>query len=104
MPLSLFSSTRPRVLVGLLACVLLGAGVLAPNVAVGQAAADAPTLDEADYGKWERLGGATLSPEGDWMATPIRRMNDNHELRIHHTEQDSTITVDFGRDPSFSAD
>jgi len=88
----------------LLLCVLLGVGLLGPNLAAGQAATDAPTLDEADYGKWERLGGATLSPEGDWMATPIRRMNDNHELRIHHTRQDSTITVAFGRSPSFSAD
>ncbi|HKL89031.1 MAG TPA: hypothetical protein VJ884_08485, partial [Salinibacter sp.] len=104
MPPSLFSSTRPRVLAGLLACALLGTGLLAPSVAVGQAAADAPTLDEVDYGKWERLGGATLSPDGTWMATPVRRINDKNELRIHHTRQDSTITVDFGRDPSFSTD
>ena len=65
--------------------------------------ADAP-LDEADYGQWERLGGATLSPEGTWMATPIRRVNGNHELRIHHTRRDTTRTVAFGRSPAFSAD
>ncbi|MEF8817935.1 MAG: S9 family peptidase, partial [Salinibacter sp.] len=62
------------------------------------------TLDEVDYGQWERLGGATLSPEGTWMATPIRRVNGNHELRIHHTRRDTTRTVAFGRSPAFSAD
>jgi dipeptidyl aminopeptidase/acylaminoacyl peptidase len=62
-----------------------------------------PLLDEADYGQWERLGGATLAPEGTWMAVPVRRVNGNHELRIHHTEQDSMRAVDFGGNPEFSS-
>jgi len=95
--------TAPRVasqciLAGLLLLSLLGLG---PDPAVGQ---QRPTLDESDYGAWERLGGATLSPEGTWMAVPIRRVDGDDELRIHHTGRDSTIAVDFGQDPSFSAD
>jgi hypothetical protein len=80
--------------------LLLTAGLIPPAAAQP---ADA-TLDEVDYGQWERLGQATLSPEGTWMATPIRRVNGNHELRIHHTRRDTTRTVAFGRDPAFSAD
>ncbi|PQJ34712.1 acylaminoacyl-peptidase [Salinibacter sp. 10B] len=101
---SVRSFKRWPIAAGLCVGLLLSVGLLRSNVAVGQAAPAGATLDETDYGKWERLGGATLSPEGDWMATPIRRVNDKNVLRIHHTEQDSTIAVDFGRDPSFSAD
>ena len=85
---------------GLLLAALL---LVAPPAATAQPA-DAPTLDEADYGPWERLGPGTLSPEGTWMAVPVRRVNDKHELRIRHTEQDSVRAVDFGRAPAFSAD
>lgn len=62
-----------------------------------------PPLDAADYGPWERLGRATLSPAGTWMAVPIRRVNGNHELRIHHTERDTMRAVAFGRNATFSA-
>ncbi len=39
-------------------------------------AQEKPTLTEADYGKWERLGPATLSPDGAWLAVQIARVND----------------------------
>jgi dipeptidyl aminopeptidase/acylaminoacyl peptidase len=97
-------SGRRLSLVAGLCTWLLCVGLLRPDVARAQGSPAAPTLDEADYGRWERLGGATLSPNGTWMAARVRRVNDNHELRIHHTEQDSTVAVDFGRNPSFSAD
>ena len=94
-----------RVPVAVLLMGLLTGVLLAPPTPV-QAQDDGPkpTLDEPDYGPWERLGGATLSPAGTWMATPVRRVNGNHELRIHHTERDTVRTVDFGGDPAFSAD
>ena len=30
--------------------------------------AQAPTVPPAEYGRWENLGGATLSPDGAWIA------------------------------------
>ena len=94
-----------RVPIAVLLMGLLTGVLLAPPTPVqAQDDGSTPTLDEPDYGPWERLGGATLSPEGTWMATPIRRVNGNHELRIHHTERDTVRTVDFGGDPAFSAD
>ncbi len=36
-----------------------------PAGALGQE--QKPTVPAADYGKWEYLGGGTLSPAGDWI-------------------------------------
>ena len=93
----------PRGTLPTLGLLLAAFLIAAPPAATAQPAAP-PTLDEADYGPWERLGPARLSPEGTWMAVSIRRVNDEHELRIHHTERDSVRAVDFGRAPAFSAD
>ena len=41
-----------------------------------------PTLKAADYGKWETLGPAALSPDGKWLAHEIRRTDKNDELRV----------------------
>lgn len=84
--------------------ILITGTLSAPSAHAQAQGETSPTLQEADYGKWERLGFATLSPEGSWLATPIRRVNDQHELRIHHTEQDSLITIAFGSNPAFSED
>lgn len=89
--------------------VLLCGGPLVSQPAAAQSAAasdpgpaETPTLEMTDYGQWERLGRGTLSPDGDWMAAPVHRVNGQHELRLHHTEMDSTRVVDFGQSPSFS--
>lgn len=63
-----------------------------------------PTLTEEDYGQWERLGSAELSPDGRWMAVSIDRVNGEGELRIHATSMDSTVVVPFGTSPEFSSD
>ena len=104
------SHTAEGLLTGLL-FGLLWIGGLTPQPVTAQSAAATdpgpatnPTLEETDYGKWERLGRGTLGPDGRWMAVPIRRVNDRHELRLHHTEMDSTRVVEFGQNPSFSAD
>jgi len=89
----------PRLALALALAVLF---IGTPRPALAQEAK--PTLDEANYGQWERPGGATLAPEGTWMAVPVRRVNGNHELRIHHTERDSVRAVDFGQNPTFSDD
>ena len=63
-----------------------------------------PTLTEGDYDQWERLGGATLSPDGAWMAVSIGRVSDEGELRIHSTTSDSVVVVPFGTSAAFSSD
>jgi len=68
------------------------------------AAQQRPTLTEADYGQWERLGGATLSSDGAWLAVQISRVNDENELRIHSTRSDSVVVVAYGAGASFSDD
>ena len=54
------------------AAVLLVCALAAP----ASAQEEKPTLTVDDYGQWERLGGATLSPDGRWLAFGISRVND----------------------------
>ena len=56
----------------------------------------------ADYGKFENLGRGKLSPDGRWLAVPIRRVNEENELRIHRTDVDSVVVVPYGSIPLFS--
>ena len=72
--------------------------------AVEASAQQKPTLTPDDYGQWETLGQATLSPDGLWLAVGISRVNDEAELRIHGTDSDSVVVVPFGRSPQFSDD
>jgi len=75
-------------------------GVSAP--ALGQ---QRPTLTPEDYGQWERLGSATLSPDGRWLAAGISRVNAEDELRVRPVANpDSLIVVAYGTRPTFSAD
>ncbi|MDX1494780.1 MAG: prolyl oligopeptidase family serine peptidase, partial [Longimicrobiales bacterium] len=67
-------------------------------------AQEKPTLTEDDYGKWERLGPATISADGEWLAVAISRVNDENELRIHSTTSDSVVVVEYGTRPTFSDD
>ncbi len=57
-----------------------------------------------DYDQWERLGAATLSRDGTWMAVSIGRVSDEGELRVHRTDSDSVVVIPFGSRPSFSSD
>ena len=64
-----------------------------------------PTLTPDDYGRWERLGAATLSDDGRWLATAIARVNEENELRIRPlSDPDSVVVVEYGTQPAFSAD
>ena len=63
-----------------------------------------PTLTPDDYGQWERLGRATLSPDGLWLAVQVSRVNEENELRIRRTDSDSLVAVSFGTNATFSAD
>ncbi|HEX6938050.1 MAG TPA: prolyl oligopeptidase family serine peptidase [Longimicrobiales bacterium] len=73
-------------------------------LAATPAAAQKPTLTPADYGRWESLGTATLSPDGRWIAYPVDRVNGQDELRIRRLDEDSTRVVAFGARPAFSDD
>lgn len=57
-----------------------------------------------DYGKWERLGSGTLSPDGRWLAYSISRVNEENELRIRLVGSDSVIVTPYGSRPTFSHD
>lgn len=63
-----------------------------------------PVATPADYGQWETLGGATLSPDGAWLAYAIRRVNEENELRIRGLTVDTLRVVAYGTNPVFSSD
>ena len=61
-----------------------------------------PTVTPDDYGKWERLGAGSLSPDGRWLAYGISRVNEENELRVRLIDRDSLVTVPYARRPAFS--
>ena len=81
--------------------VLLSASAMLAGDASAQ---QKPTLTSDDYGQWETLGQAVLSPDGRWLAAGISRVDDQDELRVHRTDSDSVVVVPFGRNPQFSED
>ena len=62
------------------------------------------TLAPEDYGRWENLGRAVLSPDGAWVAYGVERVDEQAELRIRSLERDSMRSVPWGRDPAFTPD
>src|SRR5579864_4127418 len=63
-----------------------------------------PTLKPADYGRWETLGAATLSPDGHAIAYEIRRVDGDNELRVGTTADSKSKAIAFCNGPAFSAD
>jgi dipeptidyl aminopeptidase/acylaminoacyl peptidase len=70
-----------------------------PALALAQAR---PTVRPADYGKWESLGGGTLSPNGQWLAYLVNRVNEENELRVGAAARDTTVIVRYGSAPAFT--
>ena len=70
-------------------------------LAVAPAHAQKPTLTPADYGQWETLGFATLSPRWPLDRLPVSRVNG--AKFPHPVDEDSTRTV-FGSRATFSDD
>src|SRR2546429_518162 len=60
-----------------------------------------PVATLTDYGKWETLGPAVLSPDGQWLSHQIRRSDGTYELRVSGIK---THVAAFGTDAAFSAD
>src|SRR5271165_2474579 len=68
------------------------------------AAQPKPSIAPADYGKWETLGNGVFSPDGKWLAYPIRRADGTYELRISSTAGGKTQIAKLATDPAFSSD
>jgi len=95
-PAALRASARPVVAGAAAAAVLATTAPLS--------AQSKPTLEPADYGRWENLGSGTLSPDGAWLAVSVSRVNEENELRLHRVTSDSVVTVGYGTQASFSKD
>ncbi len=80
----------------------LAAGLLA--VALPLSAQDLPRVAPEDYGRWESLGPAVLSPHGDWIAYEVSRVDETAELRVRRMGEDSTRVFPWGGSPVFSPD
>ena len=63
-----------------------------------------PAISPADFGKWESLGQATLSPDGKWLAHDIARSNGTYELRVSETATGKAKVAAFGKEAAFSSD
>ncbi len=81
--------------------LLVAALSVAPALLVAQLK---PTVTPKDYGKWETLGAATLSPSGQWLAYSVNRVNEENELRLGGGLRDTTVVVARGSGPTFTAD
>ena len=67
-------------------------------------AQDRPVVAPDDYGRWENLGVAVLSPFGDWIAYTVTRVDEQSELRVRKLDEDSTRVIPWGSAPAFSPD
>ena len=75
--------------------------LLAPNLAPAQ---QKRALLREDYSAWENPGLGLLSPDGQWLAHVIRRVNGNDELRVHDVPSGEVTLAPFGSGPVFSDD
>ncbi|MGQ0649709.1 MAG: prolyl oligopeptidase family serine peptidase [Gemmatimonadaceae bacterium] len=62
-----------------------------------------PAITAADYGKFESLGSAVLSPDGRWIAYSVSRVDEQSELRLRRLDRDTSIVVPNGTTPVFDA-
>ena len=85
-----------------LAAVSLAAVSLA--AALPLSAQDPPRVAPEDYGRWENLGPALLSPHGDWVAYTVSRVDETAELRVRRLSEDSTRVFPWGGAPGFAPD
>ncbi len=84
-----------------LALLLIAATLALPTPASTQ---NRPLVTPDDYGRWENMGGAELSPFGDWIAYVVTRVDEESELRVRKLDEDSTRVFPWGSAPRFSAD
>lgn len=75
----------------------------APSLALAQSLSK-PLVTPKDLGKWESLGAARLSANGNWLAYGVSKGNEENELRVRSGSGESTVVIPFGQAPVFSAD
>ncbi len=68
-------------------------------------AANKPTVRVEDYGRFENLGSFTFSPNGQWVAWSIARVDRDVELQWRASRgADSVRAIAYASRPTFSAD
>jgi dipeptidyl aminopeptidase/acylaminoacyl peptidase len=68
------------------------------------AAAQKKDLLPADYGKWQSLNAADLSPDGAWVAYRVTVETDNDTLYVVNRESKKLYKLEFGSVWEFSGD
>lgn len=78
--------------------------LIAFTLSVTSAAAQ-QKLDPEDYGQWQNITTAKISPNGNWFAYRIDLVEGNGWLSVKHTHPDSSRhKFTYGEQPEFSAD
>ncbi len=67
-------------------------------------AQEKPTLTPDDYGQWESFSTRRISPDGQWLAYVVRRVDKKNELRVRNLQTDSLKVIKYGTNPQFSDD
>ncbi len=77
------------------------------TVIAQQATSSRPLVTPKDYGRWERLANPLLSPNGQWVAVPINRVDRTAELRVYGLRagaDSAPFVANEGREPVFTED
>jgi dipeptidyl aminopeptidase/acylaminoacyl peptidase len=77
--------------------------VLVPALLAAQGAAK-PTVPPAEWTKWETPAAGDLSPDGNWVAYEVRRVNGNNELRYRTAAGGAEQIVPRATTPQFTRD
>lgn len=59
-------------------------------------------LTQEDYGKWQSIGAAELSPDGNWLAYQITVQEDNDTVYVSNRASGKTYKLEFASNPEFS--
>jgi dipeptidyl aminopeptidase/acylaminoacyl peptidase len=78
--------------------------VLLASVPASAVAQSRPTVRPADYARWESLAAGTLSPNGQWLAYGVNRVNEENELRLGGVMRDTTVAILYATAPAFTGD
>jgi hypothetical protein len=61
-------------------------------------------LRTADFGKWEQLGGISLSSDGNWLVYTVSRNDGESKLHLRALDSDKAEIFDYGTRPRFGED
>ncbi len=63
-----------------------------------------PAVTPEDYGQFESFRQTRISPDGQWLAFVVVKVNEESELRIKNLSTNQIDTVKYGTNPTFSDD